>query len=138
MLVRQLLDLISEIPNTLDLQTTVIKSCIEWAITERRSFLRQNLQARLVAIYMQKQAYYDGLTLINSLLGELKRLDDKLMLVEVQLLESRVYHALGNQSKARAALTAARTSAASRHTSIISGSTCRPNRAAVATLAIGG
>ncbi|PWY76486.1 SWI-SNF complex subunit [Aspergillus sclerotioniger CBS 115572] len=115
-LVRQLLDLFSEIPNTLDIQVSVIKSCIDWAIAERRSFLRQNLQTRLVAIYMQKQTYYDALTLINSLLRELKRLDDKLMLVEVQLLESRVYHALGNQAKARAALTAARTSAASVYT----------------------
>ncbi|KAE8153260.1 SWI-SNF complex subunit [Aspergillus avenaceus] len=115
-LVRQLLDLFSEIPNTLDIQISVITSCIDWAIAERRSFLRQNLQTRLVAIYMQKQAYYDALTLINSLLRELKRLDDKLMLVEVQLLESRVYHALGNQAKARAALTASRTSAASVYT----------------------
>ncbi|KAL2821080.1 hypothetical protein BJX63DRAFT_418121 [Aspergillus granulosus] len=115
-LVRQLLDLFSEIPNTLDIQIAVIKSCIEWAVTERRSFLRQNLETRLVAIYMQKQSYYDALSLINSLLRELKRLDDKLMLVEVQLLESRVYHALGNQAKARAALTAARTSAASVYT----------------------
>ncbi|PYH41494.1 PCI-domain-containing protein [Aspergillus saccharolyticus JOP 1030-1] len=115
-LVRQLLDLFSEIPNTLDIQVAVIKSCIDWAVAERRSFLRQNLETRLVAIYMQKQTYYDALTLINSLLRELKRLDDKLMLVEVQLLESRVYHALGNQAKARAALTAARTSAASVYT----------------------
>ncbi|KAE8390342.1 hypothetical protein BDV23DRAFT_172490 [Aspergillus alliaceus] len=115
-LVRQLLDLFSEIPNTLDIQIAVIQSCIDWAIAERRSFLRQNLQTRLVAIYMQKQSYYDALTLINSLLRELKRLDDKLMLVEVQLLESRVYHALGNQAKGRAALTASRTSAASVYT----------------------
>ncbi|OJJ47580.1 hypothetical protein ASPZODRAFT_151065 [Penicilliopsis zonata CBS 506.65] len=115
-LVRQLLDLFSEIPNTLDIQVSVIKACVDWAVAERRSFLRQNLETRLVAIYMQKQSYYDALTLINSLLRELKRLDDKLMLVEVQLLESRVYHALGNQAKARAALTAARTSAASVYT----------------------
>lgn len=114
--VRQLLDLFSEIPNTLDIQVSVIQSCIEWAVAERRSFLRQNLETRLVAIYMQKQSYYDALNLINSLLRELKRLDDKLMLVEVQLLESRVYHALGNQAKARAALTASRTSAASVYT----------------------
>ncbi|EEH34460.1 26S proteasome non-ATPase regulatory subunit 11 [Paracoccidioides lutzii Pb01] len=115
-LVRQLLDFFSAIPNTLDIQIQVIKSCIEWAVSERRSFLRQNLETRLVTIYMQKQSYYDALTLINSLLRELKRLDDKLVLVEVQLLESRVYHALGNQPKARAALTSARTSAASVYT----------------------
>ena len=65
---------------------------------------------------MQKQSYYDALTLINGLLRELKRMDDKLVLVEVQLLESRVYHALTNQPKARAALTSARTSAASVYT----------------------
>ncbi|KAL8749322.1 MAG: hypothetical protein Q9184_006851 [Pyrenodesmia sp. 2 TL-2023] len=115
-LVRQLLDLLSAIPNTVDIQISTTKSCIEWAVSERRSFLRQNLETRLVSLYMQKQSYYDALTLINGLLKELKRLDDKLVLVEVQLLESRVYHALGNQSKARAALTSARTSAASVYT----------------------
>lgn len=111
--VRQLLDLFSDIPNTTDIQISVAKSCIEWAVSERRGFLRQNLETRLVSLYMKKQAYYDALNLINNLLKELKRLDDKLVLVEVQLLESRVYHALGNFSKARAALTSARTSAAS-------------------------
>lgn len=94
----------------------VTKSCIDWAKSERRSFLRQNLETRLVTLHMAKQSYYEALTLINSLLRELKRLDDKLVLVEVQLLESRVYHALGNIPKARAALTSARTSAASVYT----------------------
>ncbi|KAK3683980.1 hypothetical protein B0T22DRAFT_267534 [Podospora appendiculata] len=115
-LVRQLLDLFNDIPNTTDIQISVTKSCIEWATSERRGFLRQNLETRLVTLYMAKQSYYDALTLINGLLRELKRLDDKLVLVEVQLLESRVYHALGNVSKARAALTSARTSAASVYT----------------------
>ncbi|KAM7209509.1 hypothetical protein V8F20_000247 [Naviculisporaceae sp. PSN 640] len=115
-LVRQLLDLFEDIPNSTDIQIAVTKSCIEWATSERRSFLRQNLETRLVTLLMAKQSYYDALTLINGLLRELKRMDDKLVLVEVQLLESRVYHALGNISKARAALTSARTSAASVYT----------------------
>ena len=116
MAVRQLLDLFTPIPNTVDTQIAVTKSCVEWAVSERRGFLRQNLETRLVSLYMQKQSYYEALALINSLLKELKRLDDKLVLVEVQLLESRVYHALGNVSKGRAALTSARTSAASVYT----------------------
>jgi len=114
--VRQLLDLFQPIPNTTDIQISATKSCIEWATTSRRAFLRQSLETRLVSLYIQKQSYYDALTLINSLLKELKRLDDKLVLVEVQLLESRVYHALGNVPKGRAALTSARTSAASVYT----------------------
>ena len=114
--VRQLLDLFTPIPNTLDVQISVTQSSIEWATANRQAFLRQNLQVRLVSLHMQKQSYYDALTLINSLLKELKRLDDKLVLVEVQLLESRVYHSLGNIPKGRAALTSARTSAASVYT----------------------
>ncbi|KAK4458960.1 hypothetical protein QBC42DRAFT_209147 [Cladorrhinum samala] len=115
-LVRQLLDLFDAIPNSTDTQIAVTKSCIEWATSERRSFLRQNLETRLVTLYMAKKSFYEALTLINGLLKELKRMDDKLVLVEVQLLESRVYHALGNIPKARAALTSARTSAASVYT----------------------
>ncbi|KFH48672.1 26S proteasome regulatory subunit-like protein [Hapsidospora chrysogenum ATCC 11550] len=115
-LVRQLLDLVKEIPNSTDIEVAVTKDCIEWATAERRAFQRQDLEVRLVVLYMAKSAWYDSLTLINGLLRELKRLDDKLRLVEVQLLESRVYHALGNIPKARAALTSARTSAASVYT----------------------
>ncbi|KXT02378.1 hypothetical protein AC578_213 [Pseudocercospora eumusae] len=115
-LVRQLLDLFAPIPNTTDTQISVTKSCIDWAVSQRQGFLRQSLEVRLVNLYMQTQSYYDALTLINNLLKELKRLDDKLVLVEVQLLESRVYHALGNVPKGRAALTSARTSAASVYT----------------------
>ncbi|KAF2173853.1 hypothetical protein M409DRAFT_35341 [Zasmidium cellare ATCC 36951] len=115
-LVRQLLDLLAAIPNTIDTQISVTKSCIDWAVQQRQGFLRQSLEVRLVNLHMQTQSYYEALTLINNLLKELRRLDDKLVLVEVQLLESRVYHALGNVPKGRAALTSARTSAASVYT----------------------
>ncbi|KAI9663322.1 MAG: 26S proteasome regulatory subunit rpn6 [Alyxoria varia] len=112
-IVRNLLDLFHPIANTTDLQITLTKSCITWATSSRRGFLRQSLETRLVTLYIAKSSYHEALNLINSLLKELKRLDDKLTLVEVQLLESRVYHALGNLAKARASLTSARTSAAS-------------------------
>lgn len=55
--------------------------------------------------------YTESLVLIERLLKELKKLDDKNVLMEVQLLESRVYHALRNLAKSKAALTSARTSA---------------------------
>jgi 26S proteasome regulatory subunit N6 len=41
------------------------------------------------------------LTLGSQLLKELKKLDDKQLLVEVQLLESKTYYALSNIQKSR-------------------------------------
>ncbi|KAK9468488.1 hypothetical protein V1512DRAFT_259611 [Lipomyces arxii] len=110
-IIRTLIDLFSTLPDSIDPQIAVTKDCIEWAVSERRNFLRQNLETRLVSLYIERGSYYDALNLINTLLKELKRLDDKMVLVEVQLFESRVYHALRNIPKSRAALTSARTSA---------------------------
>nr|NVI77743.1 regulatory particle non-ATPase 6 [Cucujiformia] len=87
------------------------KECIEWAKDERRTFLRQSLEARLVALYFDTGMFAEALVLGSTLLKELKKLDDKNLLVEVQLLESKTYHALSNLPKARAALTSARTTA---------------------------
>ena len=42
-----------------------------------------------------------ALSLIDTLLTELKRLDDKMVLTEVHLLESRVYRGIGNLPKSR-------------------------------------
>lgn len=93
------------------LQVQLCKDCIEWAKQEKRAFLRQSLEARLIALYFDTAMYTEALQLGSQLLKELKKLDDKNLLVEVQLLESKVYHALSNLPKARAALTSARTTA---------------------------
>jgi len=44
------------------------------------------------------------LTRIDALLTELKKLDDKMILTEVHLLESRVYRGIGNFTKAKVRL----------------------------------
>ncbi|CAM0134909.1 26S proteasome regulatory subunit rpn6 [Umbelopsis sp. WA50703] len=110
-IIRTMIDFFSTIPNCLPLQIEICRENIEWAINEKRIFLKQSLETRLVALYLDNKMYHQALDLIAQLLKELKRLDDKMMLVEVQLLESRVCHALRNIPKSRAALTSARTSA---------------------------
>merc|ERR1712198_87371 len=87
------------------------KECIQWATEEKRIFLRQALEARLIGLYFDVGKYQEALADGSKLLKELKKLDDKNLLVEVQLLESKTYHALSNLPKARAALTSARTTA---------------------------
>ncbi|BGP55118.1 hypothetical protein JCM8202_004621 [Rhodotorula sphaerocarpa] len=110
-LIRTLLDLFAGIPDSTALQIDATKESAEWAKNDKRIFLKQNLETRLVALYIDNQNYKDALNLINSLLRELKKLDDKMILTEVHLLESRVHHALVNLPKAKAALTSARTAA---------------------------
>lgn len=110
-LVRGLVDLFLDMEASTGTEVQLCKECINWAVEEKRTFLRQSLQSRLIALYFDTKLYTDALSLGATLLKELKKLDDKYLLVEVQLLESKTYHALGNLPKSRAALTSARTTA---------------------------
>ncbi|KAL5532550.1 RPN6 [Sanghuangporus sanghuang] len=110
-LIRTLLDFFTPIPNSKGTLMDVLHENIEWARSEKRIFLKHSLETRLVGIQLETHKYKEALALIGTLLTELKRLDDKLVLTEVHLLESRVYRATGNLPKSKAALTSARTAA---------------------------
>lgn len=110
-IIKTLVEDFDPISNSIDLQIRSIKESIEWAVDNKLSFLRQQLQLKLSAKLYEKGSYQEGLKIITNLLREYKKLDDKSSLVEVQLVESQIYHALRNIPKSRAALTSARTSA---------------------------
>lgn len=110
-LVRILIDYFGGIPGSQEVQISVTQENAEWAKAEKRIFLKQNLETKLIQLYYDAHRYRDALPLITSLLRELKKLDDKMILTEVHLLESKVNHAISNIPKARAALTSARTAA---------------------------
>lgn len=50
---------------------------------------------------LETQQHKPALALIETLLTELRRLDDKMILTEVHLLESRVFRGIGNLAKAK-------------------------------------
>ncbi|NXK42870.1 PSD11 ATPase, partial [Piprites chloris] len=113
-LVRSLLDLFLDMEAATGQEVDLCLECIEWAKSEKRTFLRQALEARLVSLYFdtkRSKSCCPSPLPGSQLLRELKKMDDKALLVEVQLLESKTYHALSNLPKARAALTSARTTA---------------------------
>lgn len=100
-----------DLNKSLELAIDLTKNCIDWAINEKRTFLKQSLQIRLSLLYYDKKNYNESLKIIDPLITEFKKLDDKSSLVEVQLLESKNYFQLKNYIKSRASLTSARTSA---------------------------
>mmetsp|Transcript_36051 Transcript_36051/g.78651 ORF Transcript_36051/g.78651 Transcript_36051/m.78651 type:complete len:423 (-) Transcript_36051:467-1735(-) len=110
-IVRSVIDTLAKIEGTTELQVALCKEQVEWARQEKRTFLRQRIEARLGTLYLETREFQPAITLIGTLLTEVKRLDDKLLLVDVHLLESKVHHALHNVPKSKAALTAARTAA---------------------------
>eukprot|EP00887_Chlorella_sp_A99_P005137 scaffold25.g5137.t1 len=110
-IVRTVIDSIDRVPGSTQLLVDVCKEQAEWATAERRTFLRQRIEIKLAGLYLAAREFNTALALIAKLLTEVKRLDDKLLLVDIHLLESRAHHALKNLPKSRAALTAARTAA---------------------------
>lgn len=98
-LVRSLVDFFLDLEAGTGIEVQLCKDCIEWAKQEKRTFLRQSLEARLIALYFDTGLFSEALSLGSQLLKELKKMDDKNLLVEVQLLESKTYHALSNLSK---------------------------------------
>eukprot|EP00439_Symbiodinium_sp_Y106_P029279 s89_g3.t1 len=109
-IVRHLIDLLAKTENSQALQIEMCKDCIEWCKGEKRTFLRHRVETRLAGLYLAELKYQD-----SKLLSEVKKLDDKLLLVEIHTIECRVHYAVQNMPKAKAALTAAKTNANAIH-----------------------
>ena len=111
-IVRAVLDTVCDLaPDQLEMQADICRNIIEWTRREKRTFLRQRVEAKLASILVQQKDFGPALSLVNRLLRELKKLDDKQLLVETHLMESKIHFGLRNVPKAKAALTASRTCA---------------------------
>eukprot|EP00980_Cylindrotheca_fusiformis_P029194 scaffold22748_cov182-Cylindrotheca_fusiformis.AAC.8 len=110
--VRQILDIVVNLaPTEYAMQREICQKIVLWCQREKRSFLRQRVEAKLASILFHQNLFGDALELIDRLLSELKKIDDKQLLVETHLMESKIHFGLRNVPKAKAALTASRTCA---------------------------
>lgn len=110
-IVRSLIDLSGLIPNSQGLQIKLCEETISWCQEEKRTFLKQRLETKIAQLYLESGRYKEALDTLQVLLKEVKKLDDKLQLVEIQVIESKVFQRLSNISRAKASLTAARSCA---------------------------
>jgi 26S proteasome regulatory subunit N6 len=84
---------------------------IEWCKQESRSFLRMRIETNLAELLHKTEKHHEALEILKNLNYELKKKEDKQLLVESQLVEAKVYHALGNLPKSKASLTSVKTTA---------------------------
>lgn len=92
-------------------QISVCEEAIEWCTVEKRKFLKQRLQSRMARLMYHMGKYKEALTLISKLVKEVKKVDNKLLLIEIFLTGSKTHAQLKNIPKAKGDLTAARTNA---------------------------
>ncbi|VEL31011.1 unnamed protein product [Protopolystoma xenopodis] len=62
-LVRELVNLFLELEGGTGREIELCKDCIEWANAEKRVFLRQALEAKLMALYYKNSRYEEALKL---------------------------------------------------------------------------
>jgi 26S proteasome regulatory subunit N6 len=110
-IVRTIIELVSAVPNSSELEETLCKECVAWCVQEKRAFLRLRIENRLAVLLFNQEKFNAALDLVNNLLREVKKMDDKNLLVEIHLTEAHIHHALRANPKAKAALTASRTAA---------------------------
>eukprot|EP00616_Rhizochromulina_sp_CCMP1243_P006601 CAMPEP_0118973708 /NCGR_PEP_ID=MMETSP1173-20130426/10767_1 /TAXON_ID=1034831 /ORGANISM="Rhizochromulina marina cf, Strain CCMP1243" /LENGTH=442 /DNA_ID=CAMNT_0006923401 /DNA_START=24 /DNA_END=1352 /DNA_ORIENTATION=+ len=108
-IVRTVIEIVNAVPDAVGVQIGLCEQVVAWCTAEKRSFLRQRVQSKLAALLLKNEQFQEALDLVSKLLRELKKLDDKQLLVETHLVEARIQHALRNVPKAKAALTTART-----------------------------
>lgn len=92
-------------------EETQIKMCltlIDWCQKEKKTYLRHKIEIRLAALYQIMEKYTKGLDIIDGIIKEVRKADDKHMLLEIYLTESKLHFGLENISKSKASLTAAR------------------------------
>ena len=87
------------------------KEIIDWCIKEKRTFLKHRMQTKLSGVYLELRKYSEALKTIEAVLFEVRKLEDMLLLVDIHLVETKVYVALENIPKAKASLTAVKTAA---------------------------
>ena len=71
-IVRNILNIVADVPDSLDVQVSLCYDVVAWCKAEKRTFLRQRIEAKLASLLLQKKDTNSALSIINGLLSELK------------------------------------------------------------------
>lgn len=106
-----LVDYIAKVPGSERLQIELSQWLVEWCVTEKRTYLKHRMELRLATLLLEVGEPDRAMRIIEPILVEVRKADDKLLLVELYLLESKINYKIRNFAKAKASLTASRANA---------------------------
>jgi 26S proteasome regulatory subunit N6 len=104
--------LISKLKKRKDLLNDIVNICQEitkFCDETNNISMRSKIQIRLAEIYFINENYSKALEICNKVIYDLKRYEDNLGLIQLLLLESKIYYATNGISKAKASLTSVKT-----------------------------
>lgn len=86
----------------------IFKRYLNWAYEKKRNFLRCRIEAKIIILFVLKQKYKTALSMIDRLLKEVRKVDDKTLLLELYIMETKIHMLLKNSTKMKASLTFAK------------------------------
>ena len=108
---KSFVEYIAKSPKSERLQIEMSEYLVQWCIKEKRNYLKYRIELKLAALYLQVNEPSMSLKIIEPILIEVRKADDKLLLVELYLLESKINYHIKNYPKSKASLTASRANA---------------------------
>ncbi len=88
---------------------TLIKEIIQVCENTNNISMKNKLNIKLSELYLINEEYKQGLEVINKTLIDLKKYEDNLGLIEIQLIESKIHYKSKGIVKAKSALTTVKT-----------------------------
>jgi 26S proteasome regulatory subunit N6 len=111
-LFKEILDKVEEFDDeSKNLEGQMAKKILDWAVSEKKQFLINKLRLRYANILYAQSKFRESLEECDKVLENAKDIDDKRLLVEGHLLESKLIYEKKNLPKAKASLTTCRASA---------------------------
>lgn len=91
-----------------DFTLSLYNKLIDWAEKQKRQLIKRDFEVKKAEILLEMKRYKECLELIVETAKALKKADDKLGLVKLYYLESRVYYELKNLARAKSSLVLSR------------------------------
>ena len=108
-LFREILEHLSPFPATIPQQMEdLAKFILQWSVDSNISFLQSKAELKLAEILGKRNQLREAVKFVESVIKDARAIDDKHLLVEAHLLETKLQFEMENLPKAKSALTACR------------------------------